>query len=76
MAVGRRLLRKGLSVEPDQRVDASGVAYLGYKVEKTSAKLAEGRLATVVAYDMEEFIKSRAARYSELSGNARAREFA
>eukprot|EP00969_Alexandrium_andersonii_P315773 13952393-Alexandrium_andersonii.AAC.1 len=45
---------KGLSVEPEQRVDASGIAYLGCNTEEPSSKLPGGRMATVVAYNMEE----------------------
>eukprot|EP00969_Alexandrium_andersonii_P273504 12088409-Alexandrium_andersonii.AAC.2 len=56
IAARRRLLWQGLSIEPEQRVDASGARYLGCKVEKISSKLAGGgRPATVVAYSTEEF---------------------
>eukprot|EP00969_Alexandrium_andersonii_P277311 12257994-Alexandrium_andersonii.AAC.1 len=57
VAAGWKLRRKGLSIDPESRVDSSGVTYLRCKNEKTSSKLAEGRLATVVAYNIEEYIE-------------------
>eukprot|EP00969_Alexandrium_andersonii_P269448 11909283-Alexandrium_andersonii.AAC.1 len=76
MEAGWRLLRKGLSIEPEQRIDASGTTYLEGQVEKTPARLSGGRMATIVAYSVEELINSCVVCYSELSGNLRAREFA
>eukprot|EP00969_Alexandrium_andersonii_P052878 2323494-Alexandrium_andersonii.AAC.1 len=40
MAAGWKLLRQGLSIEPERRVNAAGIAYLGCKIEKTCSKLA------------------------------------
>ena len=39
---GWKLLRKGLSIEPEQRLGKEGVTYLGCKIERTEAKLAGG----------------------------------
>eukprot|EP00969_Alexandrium_andersonii_P178421 7888685-Alexandrium_andersonii.AAC.1 len=58
MAAGWELLRQGLSIEPEQHVNTAGVTYLGCKIEKTVSKLSGGRMATVITYNMEEFINS------------------
>eukprot|EP00974_Lingulodinium_polyedra_P075843 7346045-Lingulodinium_polyedra.AAC.1 len=58
MFEGWKLLRSGLSFEPEQRYSVQGVAYLGCTVERTTSTLDTGRGATVITYNMEHFISS------------------
>ena len=55
---GWKLLRQGLSIESEQRIGGEGISYLGCKIERTETTLAGGRLATVITYNMEEFVQS------------------
>eukprot|EP00969_Alexandrium_andersonii_P277126 12249470-Alexandrium_andersonii.AAC.1 len=46
LADGWKLLRKGLSIEPEQRCDEDGATDLGCKITRGSTRLPGGRLAT------------------------------
>eukprot|EP00974_Lingulodinium_polyedra_P080686 7818235-Lingulodinium_polyedra.AAC.1 len=67
MPEGWKLLRSGLSIEPEQRYTPEGVTFLGCTVERTTSKLDEGRVATVITYNMERFISSCVDKYCELA---------
>eukprot|EP00974_Lingulodinium_polyedra_P105515 10216320-Lingulodinium_polyedra.AAC.1 len=67
MLEGWKLLRSGLSIEPEQRYSPEGVAYLGCVVERTTSKLDNGRVATVITYNMERFISACVGKYCELA---------
>ena len=65
---GWALLRKGLSIEAEHRVDEKGVTYLGCRLERGTIKLPNGRLATTMTYNMEDFLDSCVDKYVELAG--------
>eukprot|EP00974_Lingulodinium_polyedra_P028886 2783320-Lingulodinium_polyedra.AAC.1 len=67
MPEGWKLLRSGVSIEPEQRYSPEGVAYFGCTVERTTSTLDRGRIATVIAYNMERFISSCVDKYCELA---------
>eukprot|EP00974_Lingulodinium_polyedra_P082491 7987016-Lingulodinium_polyedra.AAC.1 len=67
MAEGWRLLRSGLSIEPEQRYNERGTAYLGCTIERTSLALHGGQMATAITYNMEKFIDSCVDAYKELA---------
>eukprot|EP00974_Lingulodinium_polyedra_P017112 1660129-Lingulodinium_polyedra.AAC.1 len=48
MPEGWKLLRSGLSIEPEQRYSLEGVAYFGCTVERTTSRLDKGRVAIVI----------------------------
>ena len=55
---GWKLLRQGLHIDPEQRIDEKGVVYLGCRHVVSSLKLPNGGMATTKTYDMEDFLKS------------------
>ncbi|MFM7983242.1 MAG: hypothetical protein ACKPKO_28370, partial [Candidatus Fonsibacter sp.] len=56
--VGWNVLREGLHIEPEQRVDDKGAVYLGCRHVISSFKLASGHVVTTMTYDMEDFLRS------------------
>ena len=48
--VGWKLLRQGLHIEPEQRIDDEGAVYLGCRHVVSSMKLPNGGMATTMAY--------------------------
>ena len=75
LAAGWKLLRKDPCIEPEERYGEKGTTYLGCKVLRTTAKLCGSQMATVITYDMEEFLHSRVQQYLELSGDKSVNEF-
>eukprot|EP00974_Lingulodinium_polyedra_P017211 1668440-Lingulodinium_polyedra.AAC.1 len=67
LAEGWRLLRSGLSIEPEQRYTADGVTYLGCTIERTEFTLPGGQKGTAITYNMEKFVDSCVEAYRELA---------
>eukprot|EP00974_Lingulodinium_polyedra_P074769 7244375-Lingulodinium_polyedra.AAC.1 len=67
MPEGWKLLRSGLSIKPEQRYSPEGATYFARTVERTTSKLDKGRIATVIAYNMERVISSCVDKYCELA---------
>ena len=68
LPVGLKLLRQGLSIEPERRFDAKGQVYRRCRQAVTSIKLPHGGLATAMAYDMWVFLKTCVSRCLEAAG--------
>eukprot|EP00974_Lingulodinium_polyedra_P076612 7415406-Lingulodinium_polyedra.AAC.1 len=58
MPEGWKLLRSGLSIEPEQRYFPQGATHLGCTVERSTSTLGAGRVAAVITYSVEQFISS------------------
>ena len=67
LAAGWAILRKGLNIEPEQRVGPEGVTFLGCKLERTKARLKSGQMATVWTYNMQNFLHSCVQRHLEFA---------
>ena len=52
--LGGKLLRQGLHIEPEKRIDENGAVYLGCRHVVSSVKLPNGTTATTMTYDMED----------------------
>ena len=63
-----QLLRQGLHIEPEQRIDDKGAVYLGCRHVVFSMKLPNGGMATATTYDIEDFLKLCITRYLEVVG--------
>ena len=57
-----------MHIEPEQRVGAAGAVHLGSHQVVCYMKLPHGGMATTMAYDMEDFLKSFIQRYLEVAG--------
>ena len=68
LAKGWAALRKHLSIEKEVRLGGKGSTYLGCRQIKSCRKLPDGGMATVMEYDMEEFLTSCVDKYKELAG--------
>ena len=64
---GWRLLRGGLGIEEEARVDEKGVHYLGCKHIKESVKMHDGGIATTMVYDMGDFLQQCVDKYRTLA---------
>ena len=51
---GWKILRQGLHMEPEQRVNAVGALYLGCRHIVATVRLLAGITATTMTYDIEE----------------------
>ena len=69
MSYGWTMLRQGLHIEPEQRANAVGAVYLGCRHIVATVRLPAGVIATTMAYDMDDFLKSCIARYREVVGS-------
>ena len=69
ISYGWKILRQGLNIEPEQRVNAVGAVYLGCRHIVATIRLRVGVTATTMAYDMEDCLKSCSARYREVVGS-------
>ena len=67
LAKGWELLRKHISIEQEVKLDGKGATYLGCRQVKSSRRLPHGGLATVMEYDMEEFLSSCLEKFKELA---------
>ena len=68
ITIGCKMLRQGLSIEPEQRIDAKRQVYSGCQLLVTSIKLPTGGMATAMPYNMENFLETCISRYLELVG--------
>ena len=68
LSQGWKLLRKYISIEQEIRVDEKGSTYLGCRQVRRNQRLPHGGMATVMEYDMEEFVTSCVDKYKELAG--------
>ena len=71
MKEGWRLLRyqqeeQGLQIEPEVRIDENGATFLGCRHRCFPIALPDGRPATAMEYDMEEYVESSIALYRSL----------
>ena len=57
MKKGWALLRKGLNIEKEARVDEQRVTFLGCRIKRTTIGLKGRWLATAITYDMEKFFE-------------------
>ena len=57
------LLRQGFVIELESRIGGKEIVYLGCTQRCFSLMLASGRIATVMSYDVEEFLESCVAKY-------------
>ena len=64
---GWALLRKGLVIEPEARIEKNGIAYLGCTQRCCSLTLESGRMATGMSYGMEAFLDRCVPQYCELA---------
>ena len=58
LLVGWKLLRQGLPIELERRVNDKVAVHLGCRRDVSSMKLPNGGMATTTTYDMEDFLKS------------------
>ena len=64
---GWALLRRGFSIETEERVLSNGTTYLGCKQFQSTHRRASGQVATALTYDMSNFVDSCIDRYKQLS---------
>ena len=62
------ILRQGLHLESEQRIIGVGAVYLGCRHIVASVRLLAGTTVTTMTYDIEDFLKSRIARYRAVVG--------
>ena len=62
------MLRQGLHIEPEKRIDETGAVYLGCRHVVSSVKLPNGTTATTMTYDMEYFLQSCIEQYKSVIG--------
>jgi len=63
---GWKILRQGLHIESEQRINGTGAVYLGCRHILSTVRLPAGVTLTTITYDMEDFLKSCIARYREV----------
>ena len=68
LKAGSTKLRAQLSIEGEVPLDKSGATFLGCRQIRTTRRMPDGSLATVMEYDMEEFLLSCIEKYKELAG--------
>ena len=66
--MARNICGKGIHIERAQRINAVGAVYLGCRHIIATIRLLAGITATTTTYDMEDFLKSRVARFREVVG--------
>ena len=68
LPLGWKLLRQGLHIEPEKRIDEIGAVYLGCRHVVSSVKLPNGTTATTMTYGMEDFVQSCIEKYISVIG--------
>ena len=68
LPLGWKLLRQGLHLEPEKRIDENGTVYLGSRHVVLSVKLPNGTTATTTTYDMECILTSCVDKYKSVIG--------
>ena len=68
LPLGWKLLRQGLHIEPEKRIDENGAVYLGCRHVVSSVKLPNGTTATTMTYDMGDFLQSCIDKYKSVIG--------
>jgi hypothetical protein len=58
LPLGWQLLRQGLHIEPEKRIDENGAVYLGCRHVVSFINLPNGTTATTMTYVMEDFLQS------------------
>ena len=67
-----KLLRQGLSIEKEARIDASGSSFLGCQLVRKQLKYPDGTSVTALTYDMSSFLSSNASRATSTSQLSKA----
>ena len=73
VAKGWAALRRGLSIETEERVNENGVSYLGCKLVRSAHRTTQGQMATALTYDMSGFVDACIDKFLQLSGTTTLR---
>ena len=73
MAEGWKLLRSGLDIEREKRIDEEGTLYLGCRQKRSEVMLPNGGMATTMEYDMEDYLRCICTDYYKMTSEILSR---